>query len=55
MNFFRIVGADVLSEKIKAKQNVFEIRKRKLAPKILKKFTEVNFFSIIKHGFFQIF
>ena len=55
MNFFRTFGADVLSEKYKSEKNVFEIRKRKLAPKVLKKFTQVYFFTIIDHEFFQIF
>ena len=55
MNFFRIFGAYVLSEKNKSEKNVFEVRKRKLATKILKKFTEVYFFTIIDRGFFQVF
>ena len=33
MNFSRIFVANVLSDKIKAEKNVFEVRKGKLAPK----------------------
>ena len=42
-------------EKIKAKKHVFEVRKCTLAPKILKNFTEMYFFPIVNHEFFQIF
>ena len=38
-------------KKIKAKKYVFGARKRKLALKILKKFTEVYLFTVIDHEF----
>ena len=40
--------------KNKSEKKCFWVRKRKLAPKILKKITEVYFFTIIDHEFFQI-
>ena len=50
VNFSRIFGTNLRSEKIKAKK---QVRKCKLAPKILKKFTEVIFFTKNNHEFFQ--
>ena len=44
----------MLSEENKSEKTCFEVRKRTLAPKILKKITDMYFFTIIDHEFFQI-
>ena len=55
--FFRIEFLELMFawKKINPEKHVFEVKKRKLAPKIVKKFSEVYFFTIIDHTFFRIF
>ena len=55
IQFCEFFGPIRACEKIKAEKLVFEVRKRILAPKILKKIIEVYFFTISDHAFFQDF
>ena len=41
-------------KKIKAKRHLFEVRKRRLAIKTMKKFTEVDFFTENTHDFLVV-
>ena len=53
--FSEFFGSICAREKIKGEKLVFEVRKRILAPKVLKRIIEVYFFTISDHAFFQDF
>ena len=55
IQFCEFFGPICACEKIKAEKLVFEVRKRILASKILKKIIKMYFFTLSNHAFFQDF